>query len=440
MYTAKYLLKALGDSVRIDVMDKLPTCYGLVRYGVAPDHPEVKAVSNDFDEVMGDGRVNFFGNVELGVDVSLDSLRSVYDGVVLAYGASTDRLLNVPGEDTATNVWGGRNFVNWYNGHPDCYTESSIQPLLDHETAIVVGLGNVALDVARILTRPVEELAWTDIASPALDALRNSKVKRVVVVGRRGTAQASFTIKELRELSKLPDVGCLINPQDIKDSRTSASVEEIKSSRGLTRIDKLIGEIAAKYEENLSKPKQIELKFLRSPLELIVGSDSRISKVTFQLNQLEGKSFSQTAVPVPGSLENMDCGLLVRSIGYKSEPISGVAFDSNRHVLLNSAGRVNDTTDVYASGWLKRGPTGIVGTNINDARETVDSIVSDFKSRQSFKNSSVDLRSLVTCQIIDWNGYQKINQEEMKRGSQGTPPRPREKLLKKQEMIDIATK
>lgn len=474
LYASKYLLKALGAGVRVDVVDRLPVPYGLVRYGVAPDHPEVKAVTNDFDDVMRDPRVRFFGNVDVGsgsssasdssksmsTSTTVSALLGAYDGVILAYGASSDRELGLPEEARTSNVWGARDFVNWYNGHPDMAERAP--PLLDCETAVVVGQGNVALDCARLLTKSVDELAGTDISSSALAALAASRVRRVAVVGRRGSVQAAFTIKELRELTKLAGVGCVIDPAEVSAGLTEASLEEAGASRGSKRIDALVQKIAASYDESRQQPRRVDLRFLLSPTELLRSSDpardpDRVAGVTLSRNALTGAAFHQRAVALePAEFETIECGLLIRSIGYRSEPLAGVPWASASSTVQHTAGRVDGVAGLYASGWVKRGPTGIVGTNIADAKETVDSLVADMLEggrlpppKRPGEDHDVDFAADVlglqgaaaadtTNVVVSWDDYERIDRLERATGAAQSPPRPREKLLTVQAMCESA--
>lgn len=451
MYAAKYLLKnkALADRLRIDVVEKLPVCYGLVRFGVAPDHPEVKSVSNDFDQVMGDHRVRLVGNVDVGTDVSVQTLRDNYDAVLLAYGASKDRMMGLQGESEIPNIWGAREFVNWYNGHPEMIDRNP--PNLECESAAIVGQGNVALDIARVLTKDVDELAKTDISASALEALSQSKIRHVSVIGRRGSAQAAFTIKEMRELTKLGNhVICSIRPDEFKLGLTEASQQEIKDARAKTRIHKLLKEVVSGYDKDRvfsgEFKKVIDLRFLLSPTAILTNPETgALSGLTVTRNELVGSAGKQNAKDAGQPPEIIDCGLLVRSIGYQSEPLEGVPFDPKSNTAANSLGRCTGAPGLYASGWLKRGPSGIIGTNINDSRETVECMVQDLEalgeetkeSTGKYKAIEELLDSSKRSQLVDWSGYEKIDKEETRRGEASTPPRPRLKMLDAKEMLSV---
>mmetsp|Transcript_3003 Transcript_3003/g.3566 ORF Transcript_3003/g.3566 Transcript_3003/m.3566 type:complete len:467 (-) Transcript_3003:1040-2440(-) len=446
LYTTKYLLKAAAGA-RVDIFDALPTPYGLVRSGVAPDHPEVKSVQNDFDTVMEDERVRFFGNVQVGNHIDVEDLRKRYDAIVLSYGASFDRELGLPSENDFGNIFGARSFVNWYNGHPDY---ANFLPDLSGDSAIIVGQGNVAIDCARILTKSVDELAQTDIAEHALQALAESKVKNVKVVGRRSHVQAAFTMKELRELTKLSGVGCVVDPAELEMGMTDASLLEIEKTRPKKRMNDLLQKVADKYDKEKRKEKMIELRFLLSPVE-IFGEDGKVSKVAFERNALAGDAFQQRP-NATGEVVDFDCSLLLRSIGYKSVPLPGVPFDNNKYIANNVGGRVIESDSnpgglakMYTSGWLKRGPTGIIGTNINDAKETVSAIIEDldagcFSSEASdnadeFDREILDIIQSKGTTVVDWNAYRSIEAEENSRGEHSTPQRPRKKMVTIDEML-----
>jgi adrenodoxin-NADP+ reductase len=466
-YTSKYLLKE-DPSIHVDLIDALPTPFGLVRSGVAPDHPEVKAVQNDFEEVASDPRVSFLGNVRIGSDVQVSDLRQLYDAVVLAYGAASDRYLNIPGENFR-NVFSARAFVNWYNGHPEF---TSFKPNLDATDVVIIGHGNVAIDCARILCKTVEELKKTDIATHALEALSKSRVRRVHVVGRRGHVQASFTMKELREVTKLEDADVIVRPAELATSRTPASLEEMEEHRARKRMDALLTEVASQPLKGASR--QLHLRFLLTPRDIAPnGADEPAAPssggeqqqpqpscgaVHFEVSRLEGAANHQKAVST-GNIELIPAGMVLRSVGYKSIRVPGVPFDETRAVVRNDRGRVmedDNTTPfkgVYVSGWLKRGPSGIIGTNIPCAKETATMMLED-KEQGKIGGSGSDgkpgggvsplerLKELLISRgkpaehLISWTDYRTIDQAEREKGAaQG---RPREKITDLQEMLAIA--
>lgn len=483
-YTSKYLLKE-DPSIHVDLIDALPTPFGLVRSGVAPDHPEVKAVQNDFEEVASDPRVSFLGNVRIGSDLQVSDLRELYDAVVLAYGAASDRWLNIPGEDFK-NVVSARAFVNWYNGHPDFV---SFKPKLDVADVVIIGQGNVAIDCARILCKTVDELKKTDIASHALEALSKSQVRRVHVVGRRGHIQASFTMKELREVTKLEDADVIVRPAELAMGRTQASMEEMEEHRAKKRMDALLTEVASQPLKGASR--QLHLRFLLAPRDIAPnghGEDAAAATaeppataaspsspssaasaetkkpacgaVHFDVTRLEGPANNQKAVST-GNIELIPAGMVLRSVGYRSIRVPGVPFDEQRAVVRNDRGRVVEDDNatpfkgVYVSGWLKRGPSGIIGTNIPDAKETATMLLDD-KAQDKIGGSGSDgkpggglsplerLKELLISRgkpaehLISWTDYRSIDQAEREKGS--ALGKPREKITKLSEMLEIAAK
>ncbi|GMF10590.1 unnamed protein product [Phytophthora lilii] len=440
------------------MLEALPTPFGLVRSGVAPDHPEVKSVMNDFEKVAADARFRFLGNVRVGRDVMLAELQRHYHAVVLAYGAAGDRELGVPGE-ALRGVLSARSFVNWYNGHP-AFRDLELD-LQRAQTAVVVGQGNVAVDCARILTKSVDELAATDIATHAVEALRHSGINKVFLVGRRGSAQAAFTMKEIRELTKLDGVACVVDPEDLKRSMTPASEQEIKEQRARKRMNDLLGKAAEQFENAGDAKRVVQIKFLSSPAEILPDENdpTRVGAIRVEKTRLEGEPNQQRAVGT-GEFEEIPCNLVLRSIGYKSLPIEAdVPFDGRRHVVSNEQGRVVTTSvsgekklvvGLYCTGWVKRGPSGIIGTNIVDARETVSCLVEDLAAGNflhSEKNADEDLGGLDAVeelikkrdpskQLVRWSDYERVNAEENRRGE--LVGKPREKITSVTEMLEVA--
>ncbi|EEY68381.1 NADPH:adrenodoxin oxidoreductase, putative [Phytophthora infestans T30-4] len=456
-YATKYLLKEHAG-VRVDMLEALPTPFGLVRSGVAPDHPEVKSVMSDFEKVANNERFRFLGNVRVGEDISLAELQRHYHAVVLAYGAAGDRKLGVPGE-SLRGVMSSRTFVNWYNGHP-AFRDLELD-LAHAETAVVIGQGNVAVDCARILLKNVDQLASTDITAHAMEVLRNTGIKRVFLVGRRGSAQAAFTMKEIRELTKLEGVACIVDPEDMKRSMTNASEQEIKEQRARKRMNELLIKAADNFESVGDGKRIVQIKFLRSPTEILADEKdpTRVGALRVEKTRLEGEANQQRAVGT-GEFEDIPCDLVLRSVGYKSLPIETDApFDNHRHVVSNDQGRVVTTSSngekrpvvgLYCTGWVKRGPSGIIGTNIVDARETVSCIVEDLAAGHflhSDNNADEDLGGLEAVtqlvkkrnpdkQLVSWAEYERLNAEENRRGE--LVGKPREKVTSITEMLEIA--
>ncbi|KAL5714254.1 adrenodoxin-NADP(+) reductase [Ranunculus cassubicifolius] len=448
-YTAEKMLKA-DEGAEVDIIDRLPTPFGLVRSGVAPDHPETKIVVNQFSRVALNERCSFFGNVSLGSSVSLSELREMYHVVVLAYGAESDRAVGVPGEDLE-GLYSAREFVWWYNGHPDC---SNLNPdLKSTDTAVILGQGNVALDVARILLRPTTELAKTDIAEHALASLQESSIRKVYLVGRRGPVQAACTAKELREILGIKDLYVHI-PQDALQ-KSAADEEEISNSRIRKRVYELLSKAASSQSAHpVSSQRQLHFVFLRRPVQFLKSDENsgKVGGVRLEKTILEenGGSGQQTAVGT-GQFEDLKCGLILKSIGYKSVPVDGLPFDRHKGVVPNIRGKVLSKplesapleNGLYVVGWLKRGPTGIVATNLHCAEETVASISEDITKgvlTQSVpKPGRVGLQQLLYSRgvrVVPFNGWEKIDSKEKNIGN--SRDKPREKITKWDDLLNAA--
>ena len=403
-YTAGHLLAEPTERFEVDMFERLPTPWGLVRSGVAPDHPKIKSVTRIYERTAAHPRFRFYGNLTFGEHVSREELLAYYHAIVYATGSPSDRPLNIPGEELAGSH-PATEFVGWYNGHPD-HTELEVD-LLSAERAVVIGNGNVALDVARMLVLSPAELAPTDTADHALEVLADSKVREVVVVGRRGPAQAAFTNPELRELNDLTDADIIVDAAELEAAlavNDQAAAEDATSKRNV----ELLRSYAAKPPSN--KAKRIVLRFLLSPTELRPGPDGRLASVDFVRNRLvpaeSPSSGGPTASSPPASAptastpaasapvagvraeatdehETIEAGLLFRAIGYRGIPLPGVPFDERPGTIPHDQGRVLDpetgepVPGEYVVGWIKRGPSGVIGTNKKDAQQTVDSIFSD---------------------------------------------------------------
>jgi ferredoxin--NADP+ reductase len=392
LYTAEALVKqsaALPVPVRVkvDVLDRLPTPYGLVRYGVAPDHKSIKSVTNYLRRILENPDVRFLGGVHFGTDVTREDLLSAYDAVVYATGAMRDRQLGIPGEDLPGS-FAATDFVNWYCGHPDVPSEAFT---LDAESVAVIGVGNVAVDVARILARDVSELAGTDIPEPVLDVLRASKVREVHMIGRRGPAHAKFTTKELRELGELGGVAVEVPPAELALDGYDLSGESLSLAASDRRVR---GNLVAMNEWAASGDasdagaadsvavtaggRKLRVRFWLRPVEILPSPSGTVGGLSLERTRLtaEGK-FEGT-----GEIETLDAQMVLRSVGYQSVPLEGVPFDTGAHVVPNMAGRVIDVSGAhlpgeYVAGWLKRGPSGVIGTNKVDATETVRALLAD---------------------------------------------------------------
>jgi ferredoxin--NADP+ reductase len=382
LYTAEALVKQaalLPDPVPVlvDVLDRLPTPYGLVRYGVAPDHKSIKSVANYLRRVLESPGVTFVGGVHFGTDVTRDDLLAAYDAVVYATGAMRDRRLGIPGEDLAGSR-AATDFVNWYCGHPDVDMGAFT---LEAESVAVIGVGNVAVDVARILARDPAELEETDIPEPVMDVLRASKVREVHVIGRRGPAQAKFTTKELRELGELGGVTVSCDPAELDlEAGYDASGESVALAAADRRVR---GNLVAMNKWNETAPaggpvRQLRLRFWLRPGEIEGTADGTVRALRVERTRLsENGTFEGT-----GEFETIDAQLVLRSVGYQSVPLPGVPFDTRSYTVPNADGRVLSETGEplpgeYVAGWLKRGPTGVIGTNKGDAAETVQALLAD---------------------------------------------------------------
>ena len=464
-YSAKYIQaawKKAGKPIpHIDILERLPTPYGLVRFGVAPDHPEVKNVQNDFDQLFTtmeqeESKVRFFGNVQVGRDVSIAQLREMYHAVVLATGCETDRRLNIPGSDLE-GILSAREFVNWYNGHPDfLHIGDKVAAALgsnpNEARVCVIGQGNVALDCARIVAKGRPGLFSTDITSHALTVLQDG-VGTVSIVGRRGHVQGAFTIKELRELVKLKEEGFdtsfFVRQYELDLGATEASLAELNGPGGRprVRIDKLLREASAASDDNAAS-KAIHLRFLLNPVafEPHPTKPSALGSVRCERTRLEGEAGHQRAVGT-GEYESIPADLALVSIGYKGTAIPGVEkwFDEARGVMVHQNGKVDSATSnsggLYTVGWVKRGPTGIIGSNITDAKDTVATIVQDAETdfdTISLSSSSMDLDALLAdCAVVTWEGYQRIQAAEA--SGKRSEDQPREKIVDLKRQIEIGT-
>jgi ferredoxin/flavodoxin---NADP+ reductase len=376
-YVAEHLLKQSDINVEVDMFDRLPTPHGLVRYGVAPDHPKIKTVTRAYDAIAGKPGFRFFGNVEFGRHVTLEDLQRHYDGIAFATGAQTDRRMGIPGEDLIGSH-AATGFVAWYNGHPD-YCDHRFD--LSVERAAVVGVGNVAIDVARILMRAPEELEATDIAAYALDALRESRVREVFLLGRRGPAQAAFTNPEVKELGEMADADVIVRPDQVQLDPLSQAGLDASGDRMLTRKVEILQGYAVRKPEGRSR--RLHMRFLVSPVELIGDARGRVVRMRLVRNVLVADDRGELSAKAIGEFEDLDVGLVFRSVGYRGVPLPGVPFDDRRGVIPNEDGRVVDPASkqpvpgLYVAGWIKRGPSGVIGTNKPDALETVTALLED---------------------------------------------------------------
>ncbi|MBA2324002.1 MAG: FAD-dependent oxidoreductase [Pseudonocardiales bacterium] len=433
-YTAGALLNHDGQDVRVDLYERLATPWGLVRAGVAPDHPKIKSVSSVYTKIAAEESFRFFGNVHVGGpdegDITREELAERYDAVVYTVGAQSDRKLGIPGEELPGCV-AALDFVGWYNGHPD-FADLSFD--LSSRRAVVIGAGNVALDVARILCSPVERLAKTDIADHALVALADSSIEEVVVVGRRGPVQAAFTTPELKELPEYTESGVLVHPEDLPDAD-----EDDALPRAVKRNVAIMRDYAA-GKTPLGK-RHIALRFLRSPIEL--RGTGRVEEIMLGRNALKVAEDGWVAAVDTGERESLDTGLVLRAVGYKGLPIAGLPYDQRKGVIPNTNGRVDGTEREYVAGWIKRGPTGIIGTNKKCAVETVTQLLADLESgelRRHDRDAFVDDVAAWLAErqphLVTQEGWRLIDAAERAAGE--PHGRPRVKLVGREQLLGVA--
>jgi ferredoxin/flavodoxin---NADP+ reductase len=438
-YTADHLLRQEGLVAEVDMFDRLPTPYGLVRLGVAPDHQKIKSVTAVFDKVAAQPRFRFFGGVELGRDLTVDDLRRHYHQIVYSTGAQTDRRMGIPGEDLRGSH-PATEFVAWYNGHPD-FRDHQFD--LSQERAAIVGVGNVAVDVARILSRSVEELAKTDIADYALDALRQSRIKEVYLLGRRGPAQAAFTNPEIRELGELPHADLVVLPEEVELDPLSRQALESSQDRATSKKVEILQEFARRPPAG--KPRRLTVRFLVSPVEVRGGSGGQVTGLRLVRNKLVANETGSLQAKPTGEFEDLPVGLVFRSVGYKGVPLPDVPFHENWGVILNERGRVLDPETKkprlgeYAAGWIKRGPTGVIGTNKPDAAETVAGMVEDVAQGRVLEPLTTDREAIARLvserqpDHVSYEDWRRLDQLEVGRGR--AAGRPRVKFTRVKDML-----
>ncbi|MBS27771.1 MAG: hypothetical protein CL566_02425 [Alphaproteobacteria bacterium] len=416
-YTVDALLKGEKD-VRVDIIERLPTPFGLIRGGVAPDHQTTKKVARVYEKTALTDGVGYFGNVEVGRDVTIAELQEIYDAIVLAVGAPTDRKLGIPGDDKI-GVYGSADFVGWYNGHPD-FTD--LDPDLNTQTVVVIGNGNVAVDIARVLVKTPEEMTETDLADHAADTIDASPIKDVYMVGRRGPIEAKFTNVELREMGKLEDCQPVIDPAQLPDE-----VEGDWSDRDRRLKERNLATMKEFPDVDPSgMSKRCHFTFYAKPVEVLGGD--KVEGVRMEHTRVEdGRSVGT------GEFFEIPCGLLIPAIGYFSAPFPGVPFDVDNGVVVHDDGRVGD--GVYAVGWIKRGPTGVIGTNKPDGDTAATQIFEDIedgtKPGREALETLLEERSVRTLSYADW---QAIDAAEV---AAAKPGAPRRKFVNVDEMIAV---
>jgi len=433
-------MKREDVSVDVDMFDRLPTPFGLVRAGVAPDHPKIKSVIRMYEKTAAREGFQFFGNVDIGRDVTVAELEQRYHAIVYAYGTSTDRRLGIPGEDLPGSH-AATEFVNWYNAHPD-FADHDFD--LSVERAVVIGNGNVAADVARMLALPRPELDVTDTADHAIEGLAGSGIEEVVVLGRRGPAQAAFTNPEVRELGELSDADIVVDPAELElDQASREYLESGDCDPTHRRNVEIFREFAARAPEG--KRKRVVLRFCCSPVE--IKGEGRVESIVLGRNELYRDESGAIRARDTGEREELDCGLVFRSIGYKGVGLEGLPFDTARGLIPNRAGRVVDADSGeqvpghYAVGWIKRGPSGVIGTNKKDAAETVQAIFEDLEAdrvpdRAGAAQPIAELLDERGGDHVTYMGWQAIDAAEV--GAGEPHGRPRVKFCRVHEMIEAA--
>jgi ferredoxin/flavodoxin---NADP+ reductase len=451
-YAAGHLLADASDRFEVDMFERLPTPWGLVRSGVAPDHPKIKSVTRIYERTAAHPRFRFFGNIAFGEHVSREDLLAHYHALVYATGSPSDRPLGIPGENLPGSH-AATEFVGWYNGHPD---HTDLEPdLLSSTRAIVIGNGNVALDVARMLVLAPSELAPTDTADHALHVLAHSSVTEVVVAGRRGPAQAAFTNPELRELADLADADIVVDPDELDAALAVSDPDALQNATSRRNVELLRAYASTPPS---GRPKRIVLRFLLSPTSLVPGDTGHLSAVEFVRNRLAPTPTGDLRAEPTDELETIPAGLVFRAIGYRGIPLPGVPFDERAGTIPHDAGRVLDPSTAaplpgeYVVGWIKRGPSGVIGTNKKDAQETVDAIFADLPAAPVDDSSAAvslahipdtpvpsAIEALLRTRqpdLVTYSGWESIDRHERALGEPSG--RPRVKLTRLDELLRVA--
>ena len=437
-YTVSNFLKQTDLTVEMDMFERLPTPFGLVRAGVAPDHQKYKTVTRAYDKSAQHSSFRFFGNVEYGTDITLEDLKDHYHQIMFATGAPSDRNLGIPGEEL-TGSHSATDFVAWYNGHPDC-TDFKFD--LSQESVAVIGLGNVAIDVARILCKTDAELASTDMADYALDALRESNVKNVYVLGRRGPAQAAFTPPEIKEMGELEDADVFVPVDEATLDPASQAELDASGDKNVKKNVAVIEEFSQRSERDNSR--HLTIRFLVSPTELI-GENGAVSAIKIVKNEAYADENGGVKARATDQEEIIPVGMVFRSVGYRGAPVAEVPFDDYNGTIQNTEGRITDDdknplTGMYVAGWIKRGPTGVIGTNKTDAQETVNHMAEDARAGAVFEptKSAEDVVSLLSARkpdVITYSDWNKIDEHELSNGA--ASDRPRVKLTNIEDMLAV---
>ncbi len=426
-YAAGQLLAVAEPQFAVDLYDRLPTPYGLVRSGVAPDHPKIKSVTRAYDKTTRHERFRFFGHVELGLDLTRRQLLDHYHVVLYTIGTSIDKRLGIPGEELRGSH-PATEFVSWYNGHPDhCGLEVDLQA----KQAVVVGAGNVALDVARMLALAPSELEWTDTADHAMHVLRASGIEEITILARRGPLQAAWTNPELLEMGELERADLEVAGGELDELSVLALEEADKTRR---RNVEIMQDYAARPKTG--KPITVRFRFLASPVELLGDENGHVRAVRIENNAIVARDDGSLAARGTGELEEIPAQLVFRSIGYTGQPVAGIPFDERRGLIRNEDGRVMDEGGTallgeYVSGWIKRGPSGVIGTNKKDSQDTVAKILEDAAADRLNQPTADDIEEMIAEHAehaVTWEGWQAIDAIETAAGSASDPARPRVKL------------
>ena len=439
-YAAMALLEQRDYDVSVDMYDRLPTPWGLVRAGVAPDHPMTKQVTKLFQWCSARPNFKFYLNVEIGRDLSHEELTEHYHAVLYSCGGSASRSLGLPGEDLPGS-YGASEFVGWYNGHPD-FADSQFD--LSGERAVIIGNGNVALDIARILVKNADDLKSTDIADHAIAALSRSNIREVVILGRRGVADGAFTSPEFLALGSLDKIDVVVDRESVNDE-LSLALSEAKNPESLEAFKSALKlEIATEYSQRelRNSSKRIVFKFLRSPTEIL--GDQKVESIRVVRNHLEQQPDGSTKAIASNEFESIKTGLILRSVGYMGASIPGVPYDQKRGVIPNDNGRTlvdgKPEFGVYCAGWIKRGASGVIGTNKHCARKTVDAMLADFaggKLSASATGGEIDQLLLQRdVPVVDYNAWRRINAHECELGE--ADQRPRVKMVSVEDMLCVA--
>lgn len=435
VYAADILTKNEDLDVSVDVIDRDPTPFGLIRYGVAPDHPRIKEIIKALKRVMSNERIQFFGNVNFGTDLKLEELRDFYDAVIFATGARRDRELSIPGVDL-DGSYGAADFVYWYDGHPDVSREWDFQP--HAKEVAVLGVGNVGLDVARILAKTADELLVTEIPDNVYEGLKKNATTDVHVFARRGPAQVKFTPMELRELSHSPNIDVIIHPEGFEfDAGSMEALQKAKSQ-------KLVVDVLQNYlaKEPSGAAHRIHIHFCHNPVE-ILGEDGKVVGLRTEITELDGTG----NVRGTGEFKDWPLQAVYRAIGYYSDPLAGLPFDTAAGVVPNDGGHVLDldgspVPGAYVTGWIKRGPVGLIGHTKSDAAQTIAMLVEDIDAlvppthpEVSAFEKHLESRGI---EFTNWAGWEALDAHEVELGAQHSHERERVKVVDRQEMVDIS--